>query len=86
LQKQVQRQTGFGGTGFTGCGKSGLFCHSERSEESLRGLSPRKKERFLASLGMTKWWRGFFRSLFSLSSFEFLKVKAHRLKPAPLKT
>ena len=29
--------------GYTGCGKSNLFCHSERSEESLFGLSPRKE-------------------------------------------
>jgi hypothetical protein len=27
----------------TGCGKSDLFCHSERSEESLFDLSPRKE-------------------------------------------
>ena len=30
---------GFSGTGFTGCGKSSLFCHSERSEESLFDLT-----------------------------------------------
>jgi uncharacterized protein len=30
-------------TGFTGCGKSDLFCHSERSEESLFDPSPRKE-------------------------------------------
>jgi hypothetical protein len=34
--------------GFTGCGKSNLFCHSERSEESLFGLSA-GKERFLGA-------------------------------------
>jgi hypothetical protein len=34
------------------------FCHSERSEESLFDLRicvSEMKERFLASLGMTKW-------------------------------
>jgi len=36
----------FRGVGFTGCGKSVLFCHSERCEESLFDLSP-MKERFL---------------------------------------
>src|SRR6202140_5578366 len=30
----------FSRTGFTGCGKSSLFCHSERSEESLFDLTP----------------------------------------------
>jgi len=30
------------------------FCHSERSEESLFDFTDEKKERFLASLGMTK--------------------------------
>jgi hypothetical protein len=30
------------------------FCHSERSEESLFDMVDEKKERFLASLGMTK--------------------------------
>jgi hypothetical protein len=50
----------------TGCGKSTLFCHSERSEESLFDLSHEKKERFLVSLGMTIFWRCFFRSLLSV--------------------
>jgi hypothetical protein len=46
------------GLGFGGCGKTEKFCHSERSEESLLDLSLRKqkKERFLASLGMTELW------------------------------
>jgi hypothetical protein len=39
------------------CGKSNIFCHSERSEESLFGLNA-GKERFLAltgsGLGITK--------------------------------
>jgi hypothetical protein len=30
-------------TGGTGCGKKALFCHSERSEESLFDLSVRKE-------------------------------------------
>ena len=34
-------------TGFTGCGKSNLFCHSERSEESLLGLSLTKVREIL---------------------------------------
>ena len=29
--------------GYTGCGKSPLTRHSERSEESLFGLNPRKE-------------------------------------------
>jgi hypothetical protein len=33
----------FSGTAFTEEGKSNLFCHSERSEESLFGLSPTKE-------------------------------------------
>jgi hypothetical protein len=37
-----------GRTGFPGCGKSNLFCHSERSEESLLGLNA-GKERFLGA-------------------------------------
>jgi len=31
------------GTGFTGCGKSGLFCHSERREECLFDLNSGKE-------------------------------------------
>jgi hypothetical protein len=53
-------------SGFTGRGKSSLFCHSEQSEESLFDLTHEKKERFLASLGMTKGRGPSFRSLFSL--------------------
>jgi hypothetical protein len=34
--------------GSTGCGKIRLFCHSERSEESLFGLNA-GKERFLGA-------------------------------------
>jgi hypothetical protein len=34
--------------GLTGCGKSNLFCHSERSEESLFDLNA-GKERFLGA-------------------------------------
>jgi hypothetical protein len=34
--------------GRAGCGKSELFCHSERSEESLCGLDA-GKERFLGA-------------------------------------
>jgi hypothetical protein len=30
--------------GFTGCGKSRFWCHSERSEESLFDLSPMHRE------------------------------------------
>ena len=33
-------------SGFTGRGKSSLFCHSEQSEESLFDLTHEKKERF----------------------------------------
>jgi hypothetical protein len=43
-----------------GCGKSSLFCHSERSEESLFDLAHEKKEGFFASLRMTKVWMVFF--------------------------
>jgi hypothetical protein len=35
-------------TGFTGCGKGSLLCHSERSEESLFDLNA-GKERFLGA-------------------------------------
>jgi hypothetical protein len=51
--------------------KRNLFCHSERSEESLFDFARGKKERFLALLGMTKSVGPFLRSLFSLSSFDF---------------
>jgi hypothetical protein len=45
----------FGGAGFTGCGKSGLFCHSERSEESLFDLTGEREIPLRAArLGMTK--------------------------------
>jgi hypothetical protein len=37
----------FVGHGFTGCGKSNLACHSERSEESLLGLSLTKEREIL---------------------------------------
>jgi hypothetical protein len=37
------RRWDFGSTGFTGCGKSLLARHSERSEESLFGLNPREE-------------------------------------------
>src|SRR5579863_1674251 len=43
--------------------KNSLFCHSERSEESLFHFTHEKKERFLASLGMTKGVGPFFRGL-----------------------
>src|ERR1700721_1538230 len=46
----------FSSTGFAGCGKSDLFFHSERSEESLCGLDA-GKERFLGAkraFGMTR--------------------------------
>jgi hypothetical protein len=34
--------------GYPACGNSGLFCHSERSEESLFDCNP-EKERFLGA-------------------------------------
>src|SRR5258707_8681823 len=34
----------FVGHGFTGCGKTRFWCHSERSEESLFDLSPMHRE------------------------------------------
>jgi len=42
--------------GSTGCGKTQIFCHSERSEESLLDPSPTRREipRRNARLGMTK--------------------------------
>jgi uncharacterized protein (DUF433 family) len=49
--------------GDTGCEKSNLFCHSERSEESLFYLRHEKKEEFLASLEMTTGVEPFFRSM-----------------------
>jgi hypothetical protein len=51
------------GHGSTGRGRRNCFCHSERSEESLFDMVDEKKERFLASLGITKFWWGFFRNL-----------------------
>ena len=39
--------------------------------ESLFDLPHEKKKKFLASLGMTIFWRGFFRSLFSLLQLTF---------------
>src|SRR5258706_15675611 len=44
--------TALGGTNFTGCEKMHQLRHSERSEESLLNVC-RRKEGFLASLGMT---------------------------------
>ena len=35
----ARTETNFSVPGLTGCGKSRLFCHSERSEESLLVLS-----------------------------------------------
>jgi hypothetical protein len=51
--------------GFTGCGKSRLFCHPESSEGSAFSPTPRKKQipRANPALGMTVL--EFFRSLFS---------------------
>jgi hypothetical protein len=53
------------GRGFTGRGKSGLFCHSERSEESLFDLNP-GKEKFLGTQRVSESQTfEFFRNLFS---------------------
>jgi hypothetical protein len=45
---RIVRKRAHSSTGFTGCGKSILFCHSERSEESLFDLNA-GKERFLGA-------------------------------------
>jgi hypothetical protein len=52
--------------GFRGCGKTQIVCHSERSEESLSGLSPVYREilRRKARLRMTT--NCFFHTLFTL--------------------
>ena len=79
------------GAGFTGCGKSDLFCHSERSEESLFDLSPRKEGEIPRFARNDKKGWHFFRKRFSLWGFESEGTKPHRLpfriaqgkKPAP---
>jgi hypothetical protein len=57
------------GTGFTGCEKSDFFCHSERSEESLFDLSPRKEGEIPRFARNDKKGGHFFRKLSSLSGF-----------------
>jgi iron complex transport system substrate-binding protein len=69
---------------FTGCGKSNLFCHSERSEESLFDLSPRKEGEIPRFARNDKSVGHFFRSLYSPRGFESAGTKPHRLKPVPL--
>src|SRR5258708_19704759 len=44
LQKHSDHTKLFVGHGFTGCGKTRFWCHSERSEESLFDLSPMHRE------------------------------------------
>jgi putative membrane protein insertion efficiency factor len=56
-------------TGFTGRGKSDFFYHSERSEESLFGLSPRKEGEIPRFARNDKKSGHFFGKLFTLSSF-----------------
>jgi hypothetical protein len=46
--------------GFTGCGKNVLFCHSERSEESLFDLSLRKEREIPRSARNDKMMVGLF--------------------------
>jgi hypothetical protein len=70
----------FSGTDFAGCGKNDLFCHSERSEESLFDLSIRKETKRDSSLRSECQRFEFFRSQFSL----WLFVPA-RSKPSVLR-
>src|SRR5258708_12446202 len=44
LQKHSDHTKLFVGHGFTGCGKTRFWCHSERSEESLFDLNPMHRE------------------------------------------
>src|ERR1700688_3906065 len=44
----------------SGCGKNGLFCHSERSEESLFDLSLRKEREIPRSARNDKMMEGLF--------------------------
>ncbi len=70
-------------SGFTACGKSPIFCHTERSEESLFDLSPRKEGERDSSLRSEGQKVEFFRGLFSLRSLNYFlrSRKPHRLKP-----
>jgi hypothetical protein len=56
MMRDRRLQRGAGRTGFTGRGKSSLFCHSERSEEFSPWFKRGKREipRRAAGLGMTK--------------------------------
>jgi hypothetical protein len=40
--------------GYPACGNGGLFCHSERSEESLFDCNP-EKVRFLGAQRASEW-------------------------------
>jgi hypothetical protein len=65
-QMKSEALTGNRGGGFTGCGKSSLFCYFERSEESLLGLSATKEREIPRFAQNDKRLWDFFRSLFSL--------------------
>jgi len=58
-------------TGFPGRGNNYLFCHSERSEESLFDVSTENKQRQILRFAQTDKRFEFFRSLFSLSGLDF---------------
>jgi hypothetical protein len=66
LNSYPRRKVWFGrfvGRSFSGCGKGHLFCHSERSEESLFGLNM-GKESFLGARRASERKKGeFFRSM-----------------------
>jgi uncharacterized protein YlxP (DUF503 family) len=74
------------GRGSTGCGKSGLFCHSERSEESLLGLLVSKEKEIPRSARNDKkvglFWYVFagMKMPIGLLTLEIYIPEAHSLK------
>jgi putative membrane protein insertion efficiency factor len=74
-------------TGFRGCGKTQIVCHSERSEESLFDLSPAYREILRRKPRFRMTTECFFRSLFSLSGLNFRAHSQNRQAEArPTKT
>ncbi len=63
------------GAGFTGRAKGNLFCHSERSEESLLGSDPGKEREIPRFARNAKKVGHFFRKRFSRSTFFVLRSK-----------
>ena len=72
-------------TGSTGCGKSDLFCHSERSEESLFDLRSKREGEIPRFARNDKKGGHFFRKRFSPSTFFVHRSEPSQAEARPTK-